>query len=77
VRVIVEIEGVRYVIVADCAKRLKISQDAVRKFVYRGRLAGSRLVGRTWLIPEAELERFASIPRRPGNPSQKDPQCED
>ncbi len=42
----------RYISVADAAKKWGISERSVRNYCAEGRVAGARLVGKTWEIPE-------------------------
>lgn len=52
--------------VAEAARYLRLSPVRVRKLCLSGRL-GTK-VGAAYVITEAELYRFASIPRPPGRP---------
>ena len=42
----------RYISVAEAAKKWGISERSVRNYCALGRVAGARLVGKTWEIPE-------------------------
>lgn len=51
------------------AKKLKISANAVRKLIQRGRLAGIK-VGRDWIVKSFDLEAYIQHEKRkPGRPS--------
>ncbi len=42
----------KYISVADAARKWGISERSVRNYCAEGRVAGARLVGKTWEIPE-------------------------
>ncbi|MBQ8290149.1 MAG: Fic family protein [Clostridia bacterium] len=42
----------KYISVADAAKKWGISERSVRNYCWQGRVVGARLVGKTWEIPE-------------------------
>ena len=42
----------KYISVADVAKKWGISERSVRNYCAEGRVVGARLVGKTWEIPE-------------------------
>ena len=54
--------AVIYLTTAQAARRLGLSQVMVAVYCRTGRIRATR-PGRDWLIPEAEVERFAAIPR--------------
>ena len=56
--------------VGETARILRVSPGRVRQFIYRGQIA-SILKGGIRLLDRRVVERFASVPRRPGRPSKK------
>ena len=52
--------------VEEVAEILGVSIQRVSQFCQQGRL-GSKFAGR-WMIRESEVERFQSLPRKPGRP---------
>ncbi len=59
---------------AQAAKRLNITRAVVWRHVKAGNIAAER-IGHIYIIPEAELERYAVERRPPGRPrgSKKQP----
>ncbi len=57
---------------AQAAKRLNITRAVVWRHVKAGDIAAER-VGHIYVIPEAELERYAVERRKPGRPKTKPP----
>ena len=51
--------------VPQCAHRLDLKPAMVRRYCQQGNLAAVK-VGNTWVIDEADLEKFAKKPRRRG-----------
>jgi len=56
-----------YMTVQQAAEYLGLSRRRVYQFIHAGRLAAIKL-GRDFLIEPQELERFAAIPRKTGQP---------
>ncbi len=59
----------KFISVAEIAKRWQITERSVRKYCRDGRVAGAILVGKTWKIPEDAMkperkEKSKQIPRR-------------
>ena len=59
----------KFISVAELAKRWQITERSVRKYCRDGRVAGAILVGKTWKIPEDAMkperkEKSKQIPRR-------------
>jgi excisionase family DNA binding protein len=52
----------------QAAKKLKMKADTVRRYIHRG-LITAGLLGDTYLISDAEIERFRTERRGPGNPN--------
>lgn len=57
-----------YVSVAKTAKKWGISERSVRNYCARGRIAGAKLIGKTWYIPE-DAQKPERINRKQNNPS--------
>ena len=55
----------------EAAKQLKLSGVMVRRYCRQGRL-GER-IGRNWAISQADIDRFAAIPRKRGKPPLNSP----
>lgn len=56
----------RYYTVQQAAKRLKISDSLVRRWVREERFPSVRAGGKLHLIPAGPLDAFAKMPRRRG-----------
>ena len=54
---------------AEAALILGVGRGRVARFARDGRLPGAVRRGRPWLLPVAEVERLAAIPRSAGNPN--------
>jgi excisionase family DNA binding protein len=53
---------------AGAAERLGLAPSTLRQQVHNGRLAAT-LVGKTWMVTEAEVERYRASSRgKPGRP---------
>lgn len=52
----------------EAAERLNVSPIRVRQFIQEGRLA-AQLVGRDYIIQEAEIQRLEKSDRKPGRPA--------
>ncbi len=52
----------------QAAKKLKMKADTVRRYIHRG-LIKAGLLGDAYLIADAEIERFRTERRKPGNPN--------
>ena len=57
-----------YISVDECAKKLNISARSVRNYCAAGRIAGAKLVGKTWFVPADAVkpvrkQRFDQIPQ--------------
>lgn len=57
-----------YVSVAKTAEKWEISERSVRNYCARGRIAGAKLIGKTWYIPE-DAQKPERINRKQNNPS--------
>jgi len=53
--------------VNDAADRLGLHPSRVRLLCRQGRIKADQ-IGKTWVIAEREVERFARLPREPGRP---------
>ena len=62
-----------YLNTEQAAERLGLSQRRVAALCKQGRLG--RWIGRGWQMTEAELARFAKIPRRVGRPPKRKPKA--
>lgn len=49
-----------YVTVGEAAARLALHPDTVRKRIQRGHMQAHRTTGQRWIVPIAEVERWAS-----------------
>ena len=61
-------EEENYISVVECAKKLNISARSVRNYCATGRIAGAKLIGKTWLVPSDTVKplrkpRFDQIPQ--------------
>jgi excisionase family DNA binding protein len=52
----------------EAADILGIDASLVRRYCRDGDLKGQQLVGRIWLIPVEEIDRFSKVQRPVGNP---------
>lgn len=59
-----------YVSLAQAAERLKITRAVVWRHIKAGDIAAER-VGRIYIVPESEIERYAVERRKPGRPKTK------
>lgn len=50
--------GVEYMTIREVADRLGVSKQAIRRYVADGRLKAEPVLGRFWLIPKEDAERF-------------------
>ncbi len=50
---------------AEAADQLGVSARRVRQFCRAGRLEAQK-IGRDWIVLQADLNQFKSIPRKPG-----------
>lgn len=57
-----------YITTAEAAKLLGVNQSRIRQLIMEGRLAATK-AGRDNFILKTELEAFAKLDRRPGNPT--------
>ena len=55
---------------AEAAEILNVTPIRVRQLIDQGRLKASRFNGQ-YVLDRAEVEQFAKIPRKPGNPNLK------
>lgn len=55
----------------EAADELEVSVERMRQFVYEGRLAAERL-GFMWTVTRKELDRFKKLPRKTGNPGNRE-----
>ena len=53
--------------VQECAARINVHEDTIRKAIRRGDLRAVKF-GRQWAVDEADLERFIKNPPRMGRP---------
>ena len=60
-----------YVSVAKMAEKWEISERSVRNYCAQGRIAGAKIIGKTWYIPEdaQKPERTNRKRKEPGNVS--------
>ncbi len=54
--------------VEEAALALGVCGQRVRTLIKQQRLRGAVKVGKQYLLPRTEVERFAQIPRKPGRP---------
>jgi excisionase family DNA binding protein len=52
----------------EAGEYLGIDPSLVRRYCIDGRIDGEK-VGSVWVIRKAELDRFAALPRKVGNPN--------
>lgn len=60
------IDDIELLTVKDCAEELGVKPRRVQQFIAEGRMDASKIGGR-WFATREELDRFAKIPRQPGN----------
>ena len=53
----------KYLSVADMAKKWNLSERSVRNYCAKGRVVGANLIGKTWQIPE-NAEKPARISQK-------------
>jgi len=60
------LDDIELLTVKDCAEKLDVIPRRVQQFIAEGRLNATKIGGRWFITPE-DLDRFAKIPRQPGN----------
>lgn len=60
------INKVELLTVRECAKELGLKTRRVQQFIQEGRIEATKIGGR-WFVKRKALDRFAKIPRKPGN----------
>ena len=51
----------KYLLVAEIAKKWNMSERSVRNYCAQGRVKGACLIGKTWNIPEMRRNQSVSI----------------
>lgn len=60
----------RLLTLAEAAPLVGLSATSLRLYAERGTLRATK-VGKTWVVTEREVARFAALPRRMGRPVDK------
>lgn len=61
-----------YFTIKEVAQKTGLSTGTLRLYVGQGRFPkAGKIDKKTWLIPEADIQKFLIAPRDPGRPKQK------